>query len=635
MFRELVELGNALEARGELPPPCFYQYGEPIRWVVHLWPCRVYLEKTELNYPRPACGRTSSIEAHLLADEAAYALGVGDSGEKHSAFRALTQKFLEWPSLQDRDLRDAIGWLEHAFDGGLISADPRFVEVESKDWVSFVPESGPLSGKHLFQHPEACAFWVVEMKERSASRSRAVQIGECAVCGEQRPLIGKIPLKVKLASSVSSLHSLNAGAFVSYCADGKPEIFKRAHLGLCFQCGDTAVRAFNYLSNDERHHRSLLQDPERRNRDKLTNQTALFWLKIPASIQVDKTVVDTSEEPKAADQPLTPASVQVDETVVDSDVLLDRLGEFLGTDEDEVKAPPTLSQIKGLLDMPWWKPERSRFRLDEYGFYLAVLSPNIGRIAVREWMGVPLATLKDNLKRYLDAARIIWRGREFLPTITMLIQSVPGSDPNLSRGILRSAFLGYSPPHNLLRAAVCRLRNPDVIQEHKKDGWLPPLIAAIKLTLFYNTQEAETMTQLDSSRRTPAYLCGRLLAILEYAQQMAHSFSLKTTIVDRFYGAASTAPAYVFGNLIRLATTAHLPEAGGRINQLVEKVCEQLDDVGGFPSSLALREQAEFALGFYHQRADLRAASQDSKTTDQDSETTDQDSKTTEEGEMA
>lgn len=115
------------------------------------------------------------------------------------------------------------------------------------------------------------------------------------------------------------------------------------------------------------------------------------------------------------------------------------------------------------------------------------------------------------------------------------------------------------------------------------------------------------MNVLNADYKSRAYLCGRLLAILEEAQLRASNFSLNRTLVDRFYGAASTAPAATFGGLIRLATTAHLPEVGKDVNLLMEEVMSKLDEAGGFPRVLTLAEQAEFGLGFYHQRAAFRA----------------------------
>ena len=115
------------------------------------------------------------------------------------------------------------------------------------------------------------------------------------------------------------------------------------------------------------------------------------------------------------------------------------------------------------------------------------------------------------------------------------------------------------------------------------------------------------MCELNSSHKSGAYLCGRLLAVLEEAQLRASGFNLNKTLVDRFYGAASTAPATVFGGLIRSATTAHLPAVGKEVNILMEEVISALDEGQGFPKTLSLVEQAEFGLGFYHQRAAFRS----------------------------
>lgn len=126
------------------------------------------------------------------------------------------------------------------------------------------------------------------------------------------------------------------------------------------------------------------------------------------------------------------------------------------------------------------------------------------------------------------------------------------------------------------------------------------------------------MEKLSTTYNEPAYLCGRLFAVLEEAQQRAANFKLNTTLVDRFYGMASTAPASVFGNLLRLSTLAHLPKVGREVNLMVEEILSRLDEVGGFPRTLNLSQQAEFALGFYHQRAYFRATKGKGKTNESD-----------------
>ncbi len=599
MFRELVALGKQLDREDKLPPVGFYNYKQPIRWIVHLWPDRVYVEETELYRSRPFESRSSAFRAYPLADEASYALGVTGkkdggydkkSSEKHEAFRSLIRRMLASPQVRDSALRQSVNWLNEALETGRIRSDPRFSEILPKDWVSFMPGEGPLKGQHLFEHPDVKDFWIKELAGRNAATVGGKAImGECAICGQIRPLVKKVP-KVKLISTVP-LHSLNTDAFVSYLA--KREAFKQAHLGVCFTCGETAARAFNYLSNSNQHRKLLIGD--HRKHDSTANQIALFWLKGPAS------------------------SLQVGDTSLSLDDILNISGNVLAEVRPNKKnAPPVeLSQLAHLLELPW-KPRESGLRLDDYGFYLAVLSPNVGRIALREWISVSLEAWKGNLADYLQATRIVSpRGDPPRPhSISTLLGAVGGSkaqalnsNPNFTRGLLRTAYLGHTPPHGLLESAVSRFRIPTVLQSQRESWRIQALASAIKLGLFYGKEEMKTMEELNPKWNRPAYLCGRLLAILEQAQLRASNFGIKQTIVDRSYGAASTAPKSIFSGLIRLATVAHLPKARRDINEQMEEVMVKLDESGGFPKTLTLAQQAEFALGFYHQRAAFRVGS--------------------------
>ena len=119
------------------------------------------------------------------------------------------------------------------------------------------------------------------------------------------------------------------------------------------------------------------------------------------------------------------------------------------------------------------------------------------------------------------------------------------------------------------------------------------------------------MQRLDPYHIQPAYISGRLLALLEEIQRRAAGGKLNTTLVDRFYGVAATAPAATFGPLLKLAETAHLPKIRrenrgiGRMKEVLGEIMNRLDEAGGFPRTLSLQSQGEFALGFYHQRAAL------------------------------
>ncbi len=111
------------------------------------------------------------------------------------------------------------------------------------------------------------------------------------------------------------------------------------------------------------------------------------------------------------------------------------------------------------------------------------------------------------------------------------------------------------------------------------------------------------MIQLDPENMNPAYRCGRLLAVLEETQRQAIG---KATIVERFFGTASSAPASVFGRLLRGAQP-HLSklerDRPGAYRALQNRLEEVQGGLSGFPRTLMLEDQAIFALGYYHQRA--------------------------------
>lgn len=121
--------------------------------------------------------------------------------------------------------------------------------------------------------------------------------------------------------------------------------------------------------------------------------------------------------------------------------------------------------------------------------------------------------------------------------------------------------------------------------------------------------------RLDFDNRDPAYLCGRLLAVLDAIQRRALNHP-NATIVDRFYGTAASAPASVFGTLLHgarphLAKLRKEPSSQGAARALEQRLEDVLAPLTAFPTTLTLPEQGLFALGFYHQRADDRRAARE------------------------
>src|SRR5262249_17003626 len=175
--------------------------------------------------------------------------------------------------------------------------------------------------------------------------------------------------------------------------------------------------------------------------------------------------------------------------------------------------------------------------------------------------------------------------------------------PSVSQALLRVALHGGQLPEGLLFQAVQRNRI--------EQGVTRARAALIKMVLLSQaTFPEDSMTDLEPNNSDAAYLCGRLLAVLESLQRTAIP-GTKATVTDRFFGTASSAPASVFGRLLRGAQ-AHLgklrKEAGGAYGAYQEKLEAIQNGLRDFPQLLKLQDQGKFCLGYYHQRASDRAA---------------------------
>ena len=112
---------------------------------------------------------------------------------------------------------------------------------------------------------------------------------------------------------------------------------------------------------------------------------------------------------------------------------------------------------------------------------------------------------------------------------------------------------------------------------------------------------------LNPEHPSPAYQCGRLMAVLAALQHAALG-DVGAGVVQRYYAAASATPALVFGRLVRTAQF-HLNkvESGGLAHwyeDLIAEISSRVKD--GMPATLTLEEQSLFALGYYQQIAALR-----------------------------
>ncbi len=120
------------------------------------------------------------------------------------------------------------------------------------------------------------------------------------------------------------------------------------------------------------------------------------------------------------------------------------------------------------------------------------------------------------------------------------------------------------------------------------------------------------MSEIDHTiQNSRAFLCGRLLRILESAQYYALG-EVNATVVDKFYSAASATPGSVFGLLMaklhdhlakaKKSAKQNEQRAAGALTNRVAEISAQLAEQGGFPKTFSPEEQGAFALGFYSEK---------------------------------
>jgi CRISPR-associated protein Csd1 len=220
---------------------------------------------------------------------------------------------------------------------------------------------------------------------------------------------------------------------------------------------------------------------------------------------------------------------------------------------------------------------------------------------------------QHNLARWFRLQRLVdWDGQVMDPyglfpiaaSIAPKTKGAPDIPANISRSMMAAALTGAAFTPYLLYQAVRR--------NQAEQGITRPRAVLIKMALLsqnlFDLKE-DDMIELEQTNREPAYLCGRLLAELENIQKEAVP-GAKATLVDRFFGTASSAPASVFGNLMRGAQP-HLSKLRKEKPKIYAATQTRLEEIQEalpfFPKVLTMQEQGLFSLGYYHQRAAIAA----------------------------
>lgn len=246
-------------------------------------------------------------------------------------------------------------------------------------------------------------------------------------------------------------------------------------------------------------------------------------------------------------------------------------------------------------------------------FYVLGLSPNAARLSVRFWYDGTVAELSKNFAQYFQDLQIIHgqKQKDHLPLSTLLNSTAPKKKhkedsskllPNLSSSLMYSILIGAPFPKTLLDQILLRCRiEKEVTYPRAKllKGYLNR-----RFRVGTDSKERLITVSLDKKNANIGYCLGRLFATLERIQYVANP-KIKSTIKDRFYGAASTVPITVFPTLLRLKNF-HLAKLRTNSQIYFEQLLgEIMNLIQTFPPHLTMDEQGRFAIGYYHQKEDF------------------------------
>jgi CRISPR-associated protein Csd1 len=245
------------------------------------------------------------------------------------------------------------------------------------------------------------------------------------------------------------------------------------------------------------------------------------------------------------------------------------------------------------------------------------LCGNAGRAVVRDWMEGSFEQLLANVRKWFDDLSIINRygdgpapDPKFLAVLGGLVRDLKEVHPPLESALFHAAITGGPIPYEAMSRALARVRIDVINGESPRHARLGLLKAYL-----IRKEIADMQPQLNEHEDSPAYLCGRIMAVLADIQRVALG-DVGAGVVQRYYAAASATPALILGRLVRLAQTGHLPKIDGGLRVWFDR---QLAELWARlsqspPATMTLEEQTLFAMGYYQQKAKRRNAADESDT---------------------
>lgn len=514
-----------------------------------------------MNVPR-AEKRTSGIKSNFLWDKTAYTLGVSANPDKTAA---KTQPFLlaedTFSAFRERHLE----LLQKEQDDGLQALyqflakwqPSRFQDTPVADKINMLDSNivFQLDGVRGYIHESerARVLWAALLQNDDA------ETGLCLISGKTAPIARLHPAIKGILGGQSS-----GGAIVSFNKESFASLGKEqgANAPISERAAFTYTTVLNYLLRRENRHCLAIGDA-----------STVFWAEAPD---------DSSAEAEEA-------------------FFFDMMTVTDG--EENQKVFDILQQIAKGRPLKEIAPNLHT----DTRFYILGLAPNASRISIRFWLNTTFGQLAQNLAAHWQDLAIEPCPWQTPPSIwRLLIQTAPlGKTENISpvlAGEMTRAVINGTPyPMSLLSQLLARIR---------ADGDANGLrIAMIKAILARKSRKGlikeGVPMSLDKESKNPAYLLGRMFAVLERIQYQALG-DINANIADRYYGSASAVPFSVFPRLL-VGVRHHLsrlrkdkPGMAVNLDKDLGEIIAALPE--NYPRHFSIDEQGRFSIGYYQQK---------------------------------
>jgi CRISPR-associated protein Csd1 len=525
--------------------------------------------------------------SNFLCDNSAYVLGLPNATEKDPKYGI--NRFEAFRKFNIGLLAKADCAEAHSVIAFLESYDPSY---GAEDSIIANLLAGILQGGNLVFKSDWSPGFAHENEEiRKVWTDYKTSTGDeyssqCLVTGETAP-IARIHAKVKgvkdAQSSGASLISFNERAYESYNRTKEQGVNSPVSERAAF----AYTTALNYLLSSQNVNRKFT----------MGDTTVVYWAE--------------SRDPSYGEVFLglfgmEPEAEKAEEETGSRDKKAERLLRNIADKVRRAEGLDTAGILEGL------NPETR--------FYVLGLAPNAARIAVRFFHSDPFEKTIKKIMTHYDDLRIVREypdQPEMIPLWQLMQEMISkkSSDkkgsPLLAGAVMRAILLNAPYPAAMYYALINRIR-ADMDDSNLRISKINyPRAAMIKAYLLrkYRHQKPNPIQEvlcmsLNEQSAIPAYVLGRLFAVLEKVQQEAIG-EMNATIKDRYFTSACATPASVFPVLLRLSQH-HISKAeyGYASDRRIQDILNLLDvEKNPIPAHLTLDEQGVFVLGYYHQRA--------------------------------